>query len=343
MMQDSPMFPKTAYKPVLFWFSFISMIWCVLLLSFGGITTSLRAGMVFLDWPLSNGSVNPEGWLQDDHMLAEHGHRLLATGMGILSIVMAILSFGQKAGANLKKMSLWLIALVVIQGIAGGLRVKLDTLNLDIDHNLYAESFAVLHATLGQLTFCFLVAYVIASSKSWIERQAGFEAIPARSVQVWGLIAVSSIIVQLVIGAVVRHSHAWSAIMTFPHSHPSGAWIPPAFDFKVAVHFAHRVFAIVVTAAIITYAVKVWKDAASKRALNKSAITMVALLILQIALGAWTVLSVRHPHITTFHMLNGAFLLAVAWMMTYRSYYFKLSKQKPSAKVAASLTEAIRQ
>jgi cytochrome c oxidase assembly protein subunit 15 len=45
------------------------------LLTIGGFVTSLDAGMVFLDWPLSNGSINPDGWLFDPKTATEHGHR----------------------------------------------------------------------------------------------------------------------------------------------------------------------------------------------------------------------------------------------------------------------------
>ena len=56
-----------------------TLLWAVLVLQAGGFTTSIQAGMAFLDWPLSNGSVNPPGWLTEIDKFAEHSHRLAAT------------------------------------------------------------------------------------------------------------------------------------------------------------------------------------------------------------------------------------------------------------------------
>ena len=49
----------------LFGLCLLTLVWSVLVLQAGGFTTSIRAGMAFLDWPLSNGSVNPPGWLTE--------------------------------------------------------------------------------------------------------------------------------------------------------------------------------------------------------------------------------------------------------------------------------------
>ncbi len=315
---------NAAYKPFLFWFGFCALIWITFLLYAGGFTTSIRAGMAFLDWPLSNGSINPEGWLENENMMAEHSHRLLGAVMGLLSIGLCVGAFVLKASHTIRRLGVWLVILVVTQGLLGGLRVKLDALNLEIDHNLYAQTFAVAHATLAQIFLCLLVAFAVMNSKSWIQRQAGFATAPSRSVGLFGLIACLTIILQLIIGAVMRHSYAGLAITSFPYSHPDGYWIPPAYNFKVAIHFAHRVGGIVVSIAIIAFAVKIWREAQSRKALGKSAIALIALLGVQIYLGAMVIWTVRNPHTATFHMLNGAFLLSICWMMTLRSLKFRL-------------------
>ncbi len=314
---------KPVYRPFLFWFGFGALIWITFLLYAGGFTTSIRAGMAFLDWPLSNGSINPEGWLQNEDMLAEHSHRLLGAVMGLLSIALCGAAFALSSSKSVRKLGIALVILVVTQGILGGLRVKLDTLNLNIDHNLYAQSFAVAHATLAQIFLCSLVAFAVVTSRSWIERNAGFEKTPRANVATWGKIACITIILQLIVGAVMRHSYAGFAITSFPYSHPDGYWIPPAFDFRVAIHFAHRVGGLVVTGALLGFVTLIFKDSASRRAIGKSAIALVALLGMQIYLGALTIWTVRNPHVATFHMLNGAFLLSICWMMTLRSLKFR--------------------
>lgn len=336
MTSKTEAFDNASYKPFLFWFGFGALIWITFLLYAGGFTTSIRAGMAFLDWPLSNGSINPEGWLENEDMLAEHSHRLLGAMMGLLSIGLCVAAYVAKASRQIRKLGVWLVILVVTQGLLGGLRVKLDALNLEIDHNLYAQTFAVAHATLAQIFLCLLVAFAVMTSKSWMQRSAGFSEAPSNRVALFGLIACLTIILQLIIGAVMRHSYAGLAITTFPYSHPDGYWIPPAFNFKVTIHFAHRVGGIVVTIALVAFAVKIWKEPQSRRALGKSAIALLALLAVQIYLGAMVIWTVRNPHAATFHMLNGAFLLSICWMMTLRSLKFRMEAPHLSERVPES-------
>ncbi len=340
MKRQSEAKPGTTYKPILFWFSFGTLVWIAFLLYAGGFTTSIRAGMAFLDWPLSNGSINPEGWLENEDMMAEHSHRLLGAVMGLLSIGLCTTAYITNGSQQLKKLGITLVILVVTQGFLGGLRVKLDALNLQIDHNLYAQSFAVVHATFAQIFLCALVAFAVMASRSWINRSAGFSSPPSRGVSYLGMAAGFAIVLQLIMGAVMRHGYAGLAITSFPYSHPAGYWIPPAFDFKIAIHFAHRIGAILVSVAILAFIIRVIRDRSAWKAMKLSALSLVALLGIQIYLGALTIWTVRNPHVATFHMLNGAFLLAVCWMMTLRSLKFRLdapvvstSASKESAKL----------
>lgn len=321
------------YQPGLFWFGLASLIWITFLLYAGGFTTTIRAGMAFLDWPLSNGSINPDGWLENKDMAAEHSHRLLGMVMGLLSIGLCITTHLTKAAPRVRKMGNWLIVIVVLQGLLGGLRVKLDQLNLDIDHNLYAQSFAVAHATLAQLFLCLLVAFVISNSRSWIERNAGFSQRPSSTVVTFGFIACGSIVLQLIVGAIMRHAHAGLAITTFPLT-PSGTLIPPVFTFGIGIHFAHRVGAVIVTIAILAYCIQIWRDADARKALGKSTVGVLLLLSAQVLLGALVIWKVRNEHVTTLHMLNGAFTLALCWSMTFRSLRYKLDA--PSIAVKTS-------
>ena len=81
------------YKPFLFLFCLFALGWITILLYAGGMTTSIKAGMAFLDWPLSNGSVNPDGWLTESDKMAEHSHRLLGMKIGLLSIVLFLWTY----------------------------------------------------------------------------------------------------------------------------------------------------------------------------------------------------------------------------------------------------------
>ena len=68
-----PDLPRTpGYKPGLAAFSAVAAAWVFVLVTLGAFTTSIGAGMAFPDWPLSNGSLNPHGWLTNIAMFAEH-------------------------------------------------------------------------------------------------------------------------------------------------------------------------------------------------------------------------------------------------------------------------------
>ena len=72
-----------------------------------------------------------------------------------------------------------------------------------------------------------------------------------------------------------------------------GHLIPDHWDPKIAVHFAHRVGALVVTLAILATTAHVWYHQRSRRELTRPATLVVGLVAVQITLGALTVLSRR--------------------------------------------------
>jgi len=69
-------------------FSRFVVLVAILLVWWGAATTTKQAGMVFADWPLSLGSFNPPGWLENMIPFLEHSHRLLAKLTGILVLVL---------------------------------------------------------------------------------------------------------------------------------------------------------------------------------------------------------------------------------------------------------------
>src|SRR5271156_2611598 len=79
----------SAHHPGLAIFAALGCAWVFVLVSLGAFTTSIGAGMAFPDWPLSNGSLNPHGWLTDLAMWSEHSHRLSAGLMSIITIALA--------------------------------------------------------------------------------------------------------------------------------------------------------------------------------------------------------------------------------------------------------------
>src|SRR6187402_1866001 len=117
---------SATYKPALAWFAAIGSAWVFVLVALGAFTTTIGAGMAFPDWPLSNGSVNPDGWLTEIDKFAEHSHRLFGTVMGLLAIATVVWLQLTEARAWLRKLSWAALAIVVVQGVLGGTRVLLD-------------------------------------------------------------------------------------------------------------------------------------------------------------------------------------------------------------------------
>ncbi|MDP5019703.1 MAG: hypothetical protein NWP71_03215 [Opitutales bacterium] len=146
----------------LFGLCLLTLAWSVLVLQAGGFTTSIQAGMAFLDWPLSNGSINPPGWLTEIDKFAEHSHRLAATGLGLLCVVIAVAHRLRETRTVVRRAAYALVGLVVLQGMLGGLRVLLDQLNIGGDGNVKAAAFAVGHAVNAQLTLALLAFIALA-------------------------------------------------------------------------------------------------------------------------------------------------------------------------------------
>ena len=304
------------HKPALAVFSALAAAWVFVLVSLGAFTTSIGAGMVFPDWPLSNGSLNPSGWLTNVAMFAEHAHRLSAGLMTLLTAVLAAWIWRTESRPWLRRLSAFAVGLVVAQAVVGGLRVRFDPVQVSAVDTSLGRLFAMLHACLAQAFACTLIAIAVGCSRGWITAPVGV----GRGVRRAGAACCALIFVQLGIAAVMRHSFAGMAIPTFPWSTSAGGLLPAAWDFKVGIAFAHRAMACVVAGAVAVFAVALWRDRASTPAMRTGASALVSLLALQILLGAEIILTARDPAITTGHVLVGALALATAFWLTWLAY-----------------------
>lgn len=308
---------SAACQPALAAFAWGAFVWIFFIIYKGAFTTSIGAGMVFPDWPLSNGSLNPAGWLQDQDMLAEHGHRLTAGVMTILCVVLAIWLHLREARAWLRRLGWAALALVFFQAFVGGLRVLLDHLHVEMVNTSVGRLFAMGHACLAQLFLCTIAAIAVACSRPWIERRAGLRAAPTAGLRGFALLCLGLLFAQLAIAAVMRHSFAGMAIPTFPHSTPEGSLLPANWSFGVGIQFAHRVMAAVLTLALLGLAASIWRSRSAPGAMRLGAGALLFLLSLQIFLGAATVLSGRSPYYATWHVIVGAGLLVTTFLITW--------------------------
>lgn len=324
-----------AYQSGLAWFATFSFVWIFFIIYKGAFTTSIGAGMVFPDWPLSHGSLNPEGWLRDRDMLAEHGHRLTAGVMTILCTILAIWLHRVEARAWLRKLGWATFALVFFQALVGGLRVLLDNLHVDMVNTSVGRLFAMAHACLAQLFLCAVAAIAIACSRPWIERRAGLRAHVTPGLLKIAHVSLALLFAQLAIAAVMRHSFAGMAIPTFPHSTPEGDLLPATWNFAVGIQFAHRAMAAVLTVALVALAIGIWRSRSAPGAMRLGAGVLMFGLALQIFLGAATVLSGRSPYYATWHVIVGAMLLVTTFAITWVLHYDAVEKTSPTPKPAS--------
>ncbi len=306
----------TAYRPRLAWFAAVGGAWVFVLVLLGAFTTTIGAGMVFADWPLSNGSVNPEGWLTDIAMFAEHSHRLSGTLMGLITITLAIWLWRTEARGWVRQLGWWALVIVIVQGLLGGTRVLLDPIEVPGFHMTLGQMLRIPHGVLAQLYICLLILIALAVSRPWIEARG---RVFSPSVRRWGLWVTALLIAQLTIATVMRHNAAGLAIPTFPWSTPEGDWLPTFWSFRVGIHFAHRVMAVVISVVLVTWAMRLWAEAG--RGTRVALGALVGLLALQIALGALTVLTLRDAHLTTAHVIVGAVLLALSFGLTCWTFH----------------------
>lgn len=314
----------SSYKPALAWFAALGAAWVFGVVTLGAFTTSIHAGMAFPDWPLSNGSINPQGWLTEIDKFAEHSHRLFGMVMGVLAI-------GLVTGLQLREERGWVrklgwaaLAIVILQGFIGGKRVLLDSLAVPGFEMSLGQMLRIPHGILAQVYVCMLFAIASSLSRPWIEGPGATtasstgSAVPQK-IRVLAVIATSLVFVQLIVAAVMRHNNAGLAIPTFPLT-PEGGLIPAAWDFRVAIHFAHRAMALVIAVALVSLATALWRSPMVGRGLKRAAALIVTLLVIQILLGGAAIWTLRGPFYTTAHVIGGVSIFAVVFTVTWWSY-----------------------
>jgi cytochrome c oxidase assembly protein subunit 15 len=275
----------------------------VLLIVAGGLVTSTESGLSVPDWPTTYGQnmfTFPLSRMVGG-IRFEHTHRLVASAVGFLTIVLAFWLWRREPRAWVRQLGYAALAAVVAQGLLGGLTVLL----------LLPTAVSVAHACLAQTFFCLTVALAVVTSPRW--RDA--EPVAAGRVGRAAKVLVSVVFLQLLIGAVMRHTKAGLAIPDFPLAF--GRVVPPIASFPVAVHFAHRIGAVAVAAMALVVLARAIRS--GRAGLRKTAIAIVSLVLLQVALGGLTVLSRKDVLITTGHVAAGALILGTSLALALAS------------------------
>lgn len=300
------------YKPALAWFAAIGSAWVFVLVALGAFTTTIGAGMAFPDWPLSNGSVNPHGWLTEIDKFAEHSHRLSGMVMGLVTIVIAFWLQLREERSWLRKLGWWALAIVIFQGVLGGTRVVLDHIDVPGFDMTLGQMLRIPHGVLAQVYVCVLFAIAAGLSRPWVEGRIGTPGTQVRRLGWW---CAALLLLQLTIAVTMRHNHAPPAIGSFPEK--GAALLPPFWNFLVALQFAHRVMAALIGIAILAFGHFLWREKALAAGVRAGSFVLVALICIQIYLGIQTVWTGRSVVMTTSHVVVGALTLATTFLVVF--------------------------
>jgi cytochrome c oxidase assembly protein subunit 15 len=268
------------------------------LLIAGALVTSNDAGLSVPDWPLSYGSLMPP---MIGGIFYEHGHRMVASFVGILSIILAVWLW--RVASRLHPSRRWLrwlgvaaLGAIVLQGVLGGLPV------------LYflPPPVSAAHATLAQLFFTTVAAIALFTSAWWenepVAPRRDFES---PSVHTLGILTACAVLVQLILGAAFRHK---------------------AFGI-----IPHLIGAVVVTAMIFWFAGALKRRFAGVAELRRSARVLHILIGVQLLLGGaayWSRLyAASFPQpipvmvtLTVAHVVTGALVLVSTALVTLVCY-----------------------
>ena len=285
----------------------------LLLIAAGGMVTSTGSGLAVPDWPNTYGYFMYSFPLEMmvGGILYEHGHRLIASTVGLMTIVLAVWLTRVEPRRWVRRLGWIMLAAVVAQGLLGGLTV------------LYflPPPVSISHAGLAQVFFMLVVSLGVFTSPGWLNTY-GRDTVTTRGIVSDGalrrLAIVTPIVVylQILVGATMRHTGAGLAIPDFPLSF--GGLIPPTWDPGIAVHFAHRVGAVVVVVLVVALSAHVLARQRARPELVRPALLLLLVALTQFTLGAWTVLSEKHVAINTAHVATGALLFVTSVVLGLR-------------------------
>ncbi len=310
------------------WFTAVATLF---LICSGGMVTSKGAGLAVPDWPTTFGYnmflFPVSKWIGG--IFFEHTHRLIASTVGVLTIILAIWLWRSQDRQTIRTLGLIAVAGVILQGILGGLRVT-----------MLKDQIGIFHACIAQAFLGLIVLIALMTTNFW--RSLSRMAVDPKKFMGIKTIAIATTIAiytQLALGATMRHQHRDLSILDFPTA--NGAWIPDtsasaltkinvwrdAHGFsevtaaQIWLQMAHRFLALLITIAVIAFCLRVWRDARRVAALRRLAILWVALVFLQVTLGAWTIWSNKAADIATAHVAVGATMLSFGvsiWAICWR-------------------------
>ena len=291
----------------------------LLLIWSGGLVTSKGVGLAVPDWPNTFGYnmflFPVSKWVGG--VFFEHTHRLLASTIGFLTIILAIWLWRSEDRRWVRNLGLVALGAVILQGVLGGLRVT-----------MLKDEIGIFHACLAQAFLALLVIIALVTSDFWPRLpNEDVDLKKFAPIKTMALAITAAIYLQLALGATMRHQHLDLAILDFPTA--NGAWLPDTRPgtivrinlwrdahalsdvtaFQIWLQMAHRFLAAIIGVAVIAFCLRVCRDAHQIASLKRLSILWVVFLFLQLMLGAWTIWSNKAADVATAHVAIGATML----------------------------------
>jgi cytochrome c oxidase assembly protein subunit 15 len=318
-------------------FAWFICVAALLLICSGGMVTSKNVGLAVPDWPTTFGYnmflFPVSKWVGG--ILFEHTHRLIASAVGFLTIVLTIWLWRSESRRWVRSLGLIALAGVILQGVLGGLRVT-----------MLKDEIGIFHACIAQAFLALLVVIALVTTRFWRSRWE-VSVDPGKFIPIRALaVAITlAIYVQLALGATMRHQHRDLAILDFPTA--NGAWIPDTSRtalerinvwrdarglsdvdaFQIWLQMAHRFVALLIAIGVLAFCLRVWKDARQVPSLKTLSMWWAAFLFVQLTLGAWTIWSNKAADIATAHVAVGAIMLsfsvsisAICWRTSRKEF-----------------------
>jgi cytochrome c oxidase assembly protein subunit 15 len=298
------------------WFTSVATLF---LICSGGMVTSKGVGLAVPDWPTTFGYnmflFPVSKWVGG--VFFEHTHRLIASTVGFLTIILAIWIWRVDRRRWMRRFGFAALGAVILQGVLGGLRVT-----------MLKDEIGIFHALLAQAFLGMLIIITLATSRLW-RRLPEAEAPSLRKFFRLVLCTTILIYVQLGLGATMRHQHRDLSILDFPLAY--GAVIPDTSPaklveinswrdaralsdvtaFQIWLQLIHRFVAVLIATGVIASMVLARKSATEAGLLSRVTDAWFLLLVCQITLGAWVIWSNKAADVATTHVAVGATMFAL--------------------------------
>lgn len=193
----------TRYNPALHRFANFVVAWTVLLFIAGALVTSNNAALSVPDWPKSFGT-----WFPSLRQLAggaffEHSHRVIAGGLGVFTLVLAVLIWLNDERRWLRWFGVIAVLGVAVQAVLGG----------EVVRQLLQYWLPVIHACFAQIVFAAVLGIAVFTNSWWISDRPQLTDSGTPSIRTLAIVNASVIFLQVVLGAGFRHSE----IPVWPH------------------------------------------------------------------------------------------------------------------------------